>query len=254
MKRQTSEWTVTMLADLRGRINTDAEYQRGEVWSQPQQQLLIDSILQGFDLPKIFLRKLSDGTAKLFDVVDGVQRLTSIWRFLADEFPLPKAYSYPDLEPVSGKYWSDLSQDAKDRLAFAKVTVTELEDADDDDIRELFRRLQQGEPLNAAERRNALSGPVRDFVAVSLSCHPLWADTGLNQKRFGWHELSAIVLALVQAEGATGLKGADLFALYEDESFDPEGAVANRTSQYLERLSAIARIERGTIRTRWGCR
>lgn len=252
MERQTSEWTVRMLADLRGRINTDAEYQRGEVWSQPQQQLLIDSILRGFDLPKIFLRKLPDGTEKLFDVVDGVQRLTSIWRFLADEYRLPKTYSYPGLDAVGGKRWSELSQDARDRLEFAKITVTELRAAQDDDIRELFQRLQQGEPLNAAERRNAMSGAVRDFVAETLSHHSLWPDTGLRDNRYGWHEMSAIVLALVQANGATGLKGADLLALYEDDSFDPQGSDAERTTEYLSRLSDIARIKRGAIRTRWG--
>ena len=44
-----------------------------------------------------------------------------------------------------------------DRLQFAKITVTELETDSEDDIRELFQRLQKGEPLNAAERRNAMS-------------------------------------------------------------------------------------------------
>ena len=241
-----------MLADLRGRINTEQEYQRGVVWSEPQQQLLIDSILGGFDLPKIFLRRLPDGSEHLFDVVDGVQRLTSIWRFLADEYSLPKSYSYSDLGSVGGKSWSEMPQDAKDRLEFAKITVTELETADDDDIRELFQRLQKGEPLNAAERRNAMSRPVRDFVAEVLASHQLWPETALRSKRFGWHEMSAIVLALVRADGATGLKGADLLVLYEDESFDPQGPVAERTVDFMDRLQAVAGTGRGAIRTRWG--
>lgn len=241
-----------MLADLRGRINTDAEYQRGEVWSQPQQQLLIDSLLRGFDLPKIFLRKLPDGSAHLFDVVDGVQRLTAIWRFLGDEFSLPKSYTYPDIGPVGGRHWSSLPQDAMDRLQFAKITVTELETDSEDDIRELFQRLQQGEPLNAAERRNAMTGPVRDFVANTLAQHRLWRETGLSDRRFTWHEMSAIVLALVRADGPTGLKGADLVALYEDETFDPMGDIANRTVHFMDRLLSIAAAQRGAIRTRWG--
>ncbi|MHB8288697.1 MAG: DUF262 domain-containing protein [Acidimicrobiales bacterium] len=252
MRRQTSEWTVRMLADLRGRINTDAEYQRGEVWSEPQQQLLIDSILRGFDLPKIFLRKLPDGSEYLFDVVDGVQRLTSIWRFLSDEFALPKSYVYDDLGPVGGRRWSELPQDAKDRLQFAKVTVTELETDSDDDIRELFQRLQKGEPLNAAERRNAMAGPVRNFVANTLAIHALWPETGLASRRFAWHEMSAIVLALVRAAGPIGLKGADLLSLYEDDTFDPDGPLAKRTLELMDRLYTVAAIQRGALRTRWG--
>ena len=241
-----------MLADLRGRINIHAEYQRGSVWSEPQQQLLIDSILRGYDLPKIFLRRLPDGTELLFDVVDGVQRLTAIWRFLADEYPLLRHYPYPGLESLGGNRWSELPPDARDRLEFAKITVTELEDASDDDIRELFRRLQQGEPLNAAETRNAIAGPVRDFVAERLSHHQLWQYTGLTQKRMGWHEMSAIVLALIRANGPTGLKGADLIKLYEDDSFDSDGRDANRTVDFLNQLADIARTEPRAIRTRWG--
>ena len=252
MKKQTSEWTVRMLYDLRSRINIKAEYQRGEVWSEPQQQLLIDSILRSFDLPKIFLRRLTDGTDLLFDVVDGVQRLTSIWRFLADEYPLPRSYSYPDLGSVGGKRWSELPPDAKDRIQFAKITVTELEDTNKNEIRDLFQRLQQGEPLNAAERRNAMSGPVRDFVAEKLARHPLWPLTTLRHQRFGWHEMSAIVLALIKENGATGLKGADLHHLYEDQLFDPQGDVAISTIRFMDRLEEIARIEPKLIRTRWG--
>lgn len=252
MRRQTSEWSVRMLADLRGRINTDAEYQRGAVWSTPQQLLLIDSILRGFDLPKIFLRKLPDGSPFLFEVVDGVQRLTAIWSFLADEFKLPRSAQYADTGHLGGKYWSDLPQDAKDKLQFAKVTVSELEGYSDDDIRELFQRLQKGEPLNSAERRNAIASPVRDFVADVMAVHKLWPETAFKSKRFGLHEMSAIVLALILADGPTGLKGADLGAMYEVEGFDPGGADAERALDYMERLYNIASQRRGAMRTRWG--
>lgn len=252
MRKSSGEWTVRMLADMRGRINTDAEYQRGVVWSQPQQQLLIDSILRGFDIPKIFLRKREDGERNLFDVIDGVQRLTAIWRYLADDFPLPKKYSYPDLVDVAGRRWSELNQDAQDRIQFAKITVTELETYSETDIRELFQRLQKGEPLNAAERRNAMSGPVRDFVANILAKHRFWSNTGLRDRRFAWHEMSAIILALVKAGGPTGLKGADLHALYEDDAFDSRNDVAIRAIQLLDRLDTIASHSPGMIRTRWG--
>ena len=241
-----------MLADLQGRINVDAEYQRGVVWSEPQQMLLIDSILRGFDLPKIFLSKLSDGSDELFEVIDGVQRLTSIWRFLSDEFCLPRGYEYPSIGAVGGKSWSELPRDAQDKLQFAKITVTELEDNRPDEIRELFQRLQRGEPLNAAEKRNARDVPVRHFVADHLATHRLWHETGIKSKRFGWHEMSAIALALVRANGPTGLKGADLWALYEEIDFDPRCDVAIRTVTLLDRLYDVATVERGILRTRWG--
>ena len=253
MRRATSEWSIRMLADLEGRISVAADYQRGVVWSEAQQMLLIDSILRGFDLPKIFLRKLPDGSLYLFEVIDGVQRLTSIWQYLSDQFRLPSSYKYSSIESVGGKKWSELSQDAQDRIQFSKITVTEIETEEENEVRELFQRLQEGEPLNAAEKRNAMEGNIRDFVADTLANHPLWPLTRIRKKRLQWHELSTIVLALVKANGPTGLKGADLEKLYEENrDFDTSSLVATRTIAWLDYLHAIASVDQGQIRTRWG--
>ena len=253
MRRETSEWSIRMLADFESRINVEAEYQRGKVWSQPQQALLIDSILRGFDIPKIFLRKRPDGSSYLFDVIDGKQRLTAIWRFVSNDFRLLRNVgSFPDLGNLGGKCWSELPNDAKDRLQFTNISVSKIEDATEDEIHELFLRLQRGEPLNAAERRNAMSGPIRDFVANKLINHPVWSKTGLRPTRFGLHEHAAIVLALVSNNGPTGLKGADLQQLYEDVDFDPDGEDACRTIRLLYTMKEIAELRLGYIRTRWG--
>ena len=229
MRKETSEWSIRMLADFRSRINVEAEYQRGAVWSQPQQALLIDSILRGFDIPKIFLRKLPDGSPHLFDVVDGKQRLTAIWKFVADELYLLRGDPFPELGVLGGKRWSQLPDKARDRLQFTSVTVSKIEDATDEEIRELFLRLQKGNPLNAAEKRNAVAGPVRDFVADKLTRHPLWPKTAIRQSRFGWHEHSAIVLELARKGGPAALKGADLHKLYEEEDFDSSDPDASRS-------------------------
>ena len=222
------------------------------MWSQPQQALLIDSILRGFDIPKIFLRKRRDGSSHLFDVIDGKQRLTAIWAYFANDLPLLRSEPFPELGDLSGKHWSDLSSDARDRLQFSTITISTIQQATDDEIRELFLRLQDGEPLNAAERRNAMTGPVRDFVADSMAKHDLWRNTRIRSGRFGWHEHSAIVLALIVAGGPVGLKGADLLKLYSNEKFDPEGADADRAIRLLDGLHEATEAGPGFIRTRWG--
>ena len=253
MRSKTSEWSVRMLTDFRKRINVDAEYQRGKVWSQGQQALLIDSIIRGFDIPKIFLRKRPDGSPYLFDVIDGKQRLTAIWQFTSDHLSLLRqSPPFPKLGDLSGQRWSELSDEARDRVQFANITVSKIEAATDDEIRELFLRLQDGEPLNAAERRHAMSGPLRDFVAEDLARHQLWELTRLRVARFGREEHAAIVVALVVNGGPTGLKGADLHRLYEIESFDPDGPVAGRVVELLDDLQAIAACAPGYVRTRWG--
>ena len=253
MRKETVEWTVRMLADLEDRINTEEEYQRANVWSKPQQALLIDSILRGFDIPKIYVRKLPPGGDVLFEVIDGKQRLSAIWSFLSDGFSLSRnAGAFPELGDLGGKRWSQLPASAQDILQFASVTVSALEDATPDNIRELFLRLQKGEPLQAAETRNAIAGPVRDFVAKRMANHPFWPLTGIREARYGYHEHSAILLAIVIDGGATALKGPDLQDLYETSSFDPAGAHAARSLDLLDELQSIASLGEGEIKTRWG--
>ncbi len=254
MRKETVEWNIRMLVDMKDRINTDAEYQRSNVWSRPQQALLIDSILRGFDIPKIYVRKLAPGKKLLFDVIDGKQRLTAIWQFLADDFSLPKSIAdFPnELGNLSGMRWSQLDQSAKDTLQFSSITVSTLEDATEDDVRELFLRLQSGETLRSAENRNAMMGPVRDFVAGNMATHPFWPLTAIRKSRFGYDEHSAILLAIVLNGGPTALKGPDLLEIYELTDFDPTGTLATESLDLLNELRSIAKFGTDVIKTRWG--
>ena len=54
----------------REQINTNPDYQRPSVWTKNQKQLLIDSILRDYDVPKIYLHEIDK---EKFDVVDGQQ-------------------------------------------------------------------------------------------------------------------------------------------------------------------------------------
>ena len=253
MRKETSEWNIRMLIDIQSRINVDAEYQRGKVWSRAQQALLIDSLLRNFDIPKIFVRQRSDGSKYLFDVIDGKQRLTAIWLFASDDVRLLRnSEKFPGLGDLGGKCWSELPADAQDKLQFSNITITKIEQATEEEIHELFLRLQRGEPLNAAEKRNAMRGNVRDFVANTLAKHPLWHTTGIRPARFGFDEHSAIILALCAHEGPTNLKGADLQNLYETEDFREDSELAARAQAVLDQLKEISDCQPKAIRTRWG--
>jgi len=85
------------------RLVIDPPYQRGSVWTVPQQQAWIETILDNLPRPPIFVNQRDwvkldhtymDGTV----VIDGRQRLEATFGFLADEFP------------VRGEYWSEQSE------------------------------------------------------------------------------------------------------------------------------------------------
>lgn len=77
-------WTIGDFAGRaeRGRLELSPSYQRGDVWSNKDSQLLIESILRGIPLPSIIILKPGGSAEIPYEVVDGKQRLTAILRFI----------------------------------------------------------------------------------------------------------------------------------------------------------------------------
>lgn len=260
MKASVEDWVVFTLVERSRRIDPRPPYQRGPVWNLRKQQLLIDSILREYDFPKIYLREMPAGSEYGHEVVDGQQRLLAIWAFVDNEFPLGRvSEDIPDLGNLRGKKYSELTQEAKDRLGFFKVSVTVIrflpgydEAVAEQEIRDLFLRLQEGESLNAAEKRNAVSGPVRDFVISLVESHRLFPALGIADRRFSWQELGAVALTLEIAGGPTDLKATDLMRLYRMSDFDSSGAAAGQCEKVLDYMAGVASLSPGALRTRWG--
>jgi uncharacterized protein with ParB-like and HNH nuclease domain len=73
-------WPILSVCGIKNAIDTNPDFQRPPVWSRGQKQLLIDTILQGYDIPKLYWRKTSNRPER-YDVVDGQQRLRAIFEF-----------------------------------------------------------------------------------------------------------------------------------------------------------------------------
>jgi len=65
----------------RGHLNLEPGFQRQSVWTEPDRAKLIDSILRNWPLPAIFLYRRQEEGELRFDVIDGKQRLESIFMF-----------------------------------------------------------------------------------------------------------------------------------------------------------------------------
>ena len=75
MKTIMKHWDIDKIHRWQSKINPKPQYQRTPVWSLQKKQMLIDSVLRGYDLPKFYLRA-DDTTSKYaYEVVDGQQRL-----------------------------------------------------------------------------------------------------------------------------------------------------------------------------------
>src|SRR5439155_10169034 len=63
-------------------LNLEPGFQRQSVWTERDRAKLIDSILRNYPLPAIFLYKREEDGNLVFDVIDGKQRLESIFMFM----------------------------------------------------------------------------------------------------------------------------------------------------------------------------
>lgn len=168
-----SQSTTLMLYLERDKICSNPTYQRySDIWSTNKKQLLIDSILNGFDIPKLyFIEDPSDDNCKQdrYAVIDGKQRLEAIWGFMDGDFPLADDFVYredPDVE-ARGLSYNELAQKyprLKARFDSHGLSVVVVKTNDIEVLEEMFSRLNEGEPLSAAEKRNAMGGPIPPLV------------------------------------------------------------------------------------------
>lgn len=151
-------------------INED--FQRHSVWSAQAKTLLIDSILNGVPLPKIFIRTKIDGRLQktIKEIVDGQQRIRSIVEFANNSLTLGSKS-----ERFAGKIYSDLSDDLQQAFLGYPITAEQLLNATDDDVIDIFARLNSYTvSLNAAEKRHAHYQTELKFFVRRMSTKHRW--------------------------------------------------------------------------------
>ena len=255
MKCFPKSWTIFTIRQREGKINPRPQYQRAAVWDLTKKQKLIDSILRGYDIPKIYLRESPDDDFE-HEIVDGQQRLRAIWEFANDDYPLGDDSSeLPRWRDLSGIRHKELASDVQDSLGLFELSIVVIEDADELEIRDLFLRLQEGVSLNPAEKRNAMIGTMRDFVS-KLADHSVFQGVRMSpniSSRYGQDDWIAHIVCLELARGIVNLKAPDLKQMYENErNFNSEGAVAKKIGRLLNYLQRVLTLETPEMDIKWG--
>ena len=230
--------TVSAPNGIRLRIDTNPDFQRPAVWSMAQKQLLVDSILREYDVPKMYWRKLSSKPDR-YDVVDGQQRLRAIWSFVDGDFALPANAEPVDGIPTASCKYNTLDDDLLIRFDTYALDVVVLEDTDENEVREMFLRLQNGTSLKAQEKRNAMPGKMRDFVR-SLTEHTLFKRVGFANSRFTHDHVAAQMVCLELFGGPVNVKDGDLNRMYQsNQTFDATGKASKAVQRTLTLLAEI---------------
>lgn len=227
--------TISWWRDEREDIDFEPVFQRkGRIWSESQKQYLIDSLINGFDVPKIyvadftFLSNKLNTSKKKYAVIDGKQRLLAILSFFDGEFGLARDIEYSEDPSISlsGLAYKDLVQNYPKiarKLDNASLTVMSVITDDESKINDLFIRLNSSKPLTGAELRNALGGELPELLRALVQERFFTSLVSFSKNR-GEDMNTAAKLLLVEHRGAlTDTKKAHLDSLVEDEA--PKAAV-----------------------------
>lgn len=226
----------------RAEIDLSPEYQRGKVWSKYKQQLLIDTIVKKMHIPPIYFRVLQN---EYYECVDGQQRLTAIFDFFDNKFSLSKKYSGDE---IGGLYFKDLPNKLRDRIEDYELVVFEISNASDEEIREMFDRLQRGMPLTSGEKLKAKTGTLHAFI-TELTGSKFFRDIiNVRDYRGSYYQMCAQITAL-ELNGIKDVKFRNLEDLHKS-SFDPESDGAKQIKKVINFLSRISNDKIPELHTR----
>ena len=158
----SKDYPISTIRDMcnDGDIILQPEYQRDYVMDDKKASKLIESILLQIPIPTIYLCEESDNS---LSVIDGQQRITSITRFLYNDFKLS---GLEELQDLNGKYFKELEKDNQRLIKQTTIHSIVISKKSQELKYEIFARLNQGSTkLKPQELRNCIyRGPFNKMI------------------------------------------------------------------------------------------
>ena len=199
---------------------TPSYQRRGDLWPERNKKLLINSILNQYDIPKIYLADFTYGNTDLneqrtpYAVIDGKQRLNIFFAFFDDELTLDEEPIH-DMDELSlkGFKYSELRSEypllAQRLEDFVPVVMSVISD-ELEEVQELFIRLNLNVSISGPERRNAMRGPLPSLIR-DLSVHDFFRSHAIFPINRGQDLNAAAKILLMEHRGGfTNTKKKDL--------------------------------------------
>ena len=159
-------------------INTEPLYQRGEVWPYKNKRLFIDSLIKGIIPNNIIVNKITDQDGIQNNCIDGKQRLTSIFEFMKNKYPvvigndlvfyskIDKDYDRTKLEVCNRKKeFRKMTENEKSEFGDTSLSFAVYKNLTYSDEAEIFERIQHGMTLQSGEK---VTSKIRDEESVKI--------------------------------------------------------------------------------------
>ena len=143
MERMLTTQDISWFLDQYERDQLDLEppYQRRSVWSPRDKKFFVDTILNNYPAPPVFLHKtMNDEGRATYHVVDGKQRLQTIIEFTEGGVRIPDDFADHNLQK---KRWKDLSRETKERFWNYELIVEMIPNVTEAQIRSTFDRINR---------------------------------------------------------------------------------------------------------------
>lgn len=224
----------------RGELILQPEFQRKLVWNINHKSAFIDTILNGYPFPEIYLSQSGIDFETLKSqqvVVDGQQRLSTIMQYVEGN---------PDQKWRGIPLFKDLTSVQKNDFLNYNVVVRNLQDAEDGVVKEIFRRINQTKfNLEQIEIQNALYdgefiSAAKEIVTQNkLEDFSVFSDIDISRMS----DLNFILLCmstLLEGGYYAGNKKTEEFIIRYNDSFEESDKIIrqfNQTLDYVRNLS-----------------
>lgn len=156
MSRAINFQTISWFWDLhnRGLLDLEPPYQRRSVWNQDYKDYFLDTVLNNYPAPAIFIYQeiTAEGVSKV-SIVDGKQRLSTLFEFAKNKFPV---YEKAVIQRLHGKYFKDLNTEDKQNFWKYQFAIEYIPSSDEQMIGNIFDRINRNvSKLTPQELRHA---------------------------------------------------------------------------------------------------
>jgi hypothetical protein len=173
---QNVQWFLTHFGS--GQLVLDPPFQRRSVWSLDYRRSFVDTVLRDYPCPPIFLQEDTEpGRPTTWNVIDGKQRLSALIDFTNNEFHLGR---YMAEEGLEDSFWSDLDTELQRSFSRYVLTVENIYETNESELREVFNRLNRNvDRLTSQELRHAQFPGVFLERMEALTEAPFWVAKGI---------------------------------------------------------------------------
>lgn len=218
--QQDLSWFIDM--KRQNRLELDPPYQRKSVWTYKDKQYFLDTVLNNYPCPAIYLQKENTPDGPLYNVVDGKQRLSTVLDFFDGNIRLSKSFA---IESLQGKKFNDLSEDYKSSFYNYIFMVEQIRSENDIQWSEVFQRVNKNQKtLKEQELRHAKFEGWFIERAEDEALSSIWTTLGVSSKsrasRMKDVEFISVLMLVILENDFVGFPQSRIDELYAKYEFD----------------------------------